>query len=279
MLDIVKSTGEREPFSRGKLCSSLKKAGAATEVANTVCSHVEQKIIPGASTTKVYREALRYLVKNHMEVAARYSLFRGIAELGPAGFLFEQYVEVILQQHGFKTARDIYVEGACISHEIDIIAMRGNSHYLLELKYHNQQGIKTHVPDVMYAYARLEDIVQVENKKEGGKNRHMMWLITNTKFTDTAIKYAKCKGIRLSGWNNMSGEADFSLETMIVSKGLYPVTVLPSMNSQLLAELAQRKIILAQDLIPYEVKDLVKLGISELVAKRLVVEVSGLFKS
>lgn len=276
MLEVVKISGEREPFNRNKLCSSLKKAGASHAFANTICTQVEKRIVPGASTTRVYREALRSLVKNNIEIAARYSLFRGIAALGPAGFLFEQYVETILQSHGFTTKRDVYVQGMCIKHEVDIVAIKDNEHYILELKYHNQQGIKTHVPTVMYAYARLDDITRGENKRERNKHHHAMWLITNTKFTDTAITYAKCKQIRLTGWTYPKGN---SLEEMIISKKMYPVTVLPSINSNLLTVLAQKGIILAQDLATYSVNDLKRFGVDEKQALKIINEVAGLFNT
>ena len=36
MVDIVKSTGGKEPFSEEKLCTSLKRAGAPEDVANAI---------------------------------------------------------------------------------------------------------------------------------------------------------------------------------------------------------------------------------------------------
>jgi hypothetical protein len=274
MLDVVKATGEKEPFNRGKFCTSLQKAGAPTDVANAVCKHVEEKITPGISTSKLYREALRYLVKSNAEVAARYSLYRGVASLGPAGYVFEQYIETILQANGFRTMRDVYVQGACIKHEIDVVAIKGNEHYFVEMKYHNEPGIRTHAPAVLYAWARLEDIAQFENKKEGGGNKHFMWLITNTKFTDTAINYAKCKHLRICGWNYPQTG---NLEEMIISKKMYPVTVLPSVTKYMLPELVKRNVILAQDLITYSIDDLKKFGLNDMQARKVAEEVRGLF--
>lgn len=274
-MDIIKSTGEQEAFSKDKFCVSLKQAGTPEALADKICNRIGNKITPGVSTTKIFREALRYLVKDNIQVAARYSLRRGIAALGPAGFIFEQYVEVILQAYGFETKRDQIMYGACAPHEIDLIAMKDNIHYLLELKYHNESGIKTHIEVVMYADARLMDIAKVENKKEKGQFQHRMWLITNTKFTDTAIMYAKCKNIKLSGWDYPYHD---SLENMIVDKNLYPVTVLPSVTPQFLATLAEKKIVLAQDLLTYSVLDLIALGLPEDKALKVFNEVKGLMK-
>lgn len=274
MVDIKKSSGQSEPFNRQKLCVSLEKAGAPRNIAQSICKHVEQKITPNISTHRIFRSALRELIKTDRDVAARYSMHRGIAALGPAGFVFEQYVEAILQAYGYRTKRNTLMKGACITHEIDVMAMKDNVHYLLELKYHNEQGIKTHVPVVMYADARLEDIAKVENRKEKGKYEHRMWLITNTKFTDTAITYAKCKRIKLTGWNYPHDE---SLEDMIANKKLYPVTILPSISSEILSVLAQKQIILAQDLATYDINDLMALGMNRETATKVQTEVRGLF--
>lgn len=274
MVDVKKSSGRQEPFNRQKLCISLENAGAPHDIAQSICRNIEQKITPNISTHRIFRSALRELIKTNRDVAARYSIHRGIAALGPAGFFFEQYVEAILQAYGYKTKRDTIMKGACISHEIDLTATRDNVHYLFELKYHNEQGIKTHVPVVMYADARLQDISKIENKKEKNRYEHRMWLVTNTKFTDTAITYAKCKHIKLTGWNYPKNE---SLEDLIANKKLYPVTILPSISSDILTILAEKKIILAQDLATYDINDLISLGMNETTAHKIQEEVRGLF--
>ena len=101
-----------------------------------------------------------------------------------------------------------------------------------------------------------------------------MWVVTNTKFTDAAIQYAKCRGIRLTGWNYPRGE---SMEDIIADKKLYPVTVLPSLPKLLLPILAKKNIILAQDLLTYTAADMVKsFGTTQDVADQLVKEVQGI---
>ena len=216
-------------------------------------------------------------MKTDLDIAARYSLRRGLEELGPAGFIFEQYLETILQSYGFATKRDIMIRGKCISHEIDVIAGQGSKRFLIEAKYHNDSSIKTHVDVIMYADARLIDIVKAEPEKEQTDYENTMWVVTNTKFTDQSIKYAQCRGIRLTGWNHPRGA---SLEDVISQKKLYPVTVLPSLPKLVLPELVKRNIILAQDLLTYEKHDLISnFGVTEEIAEQLVREVSGLMSS
>jgi hypothetical protein len=273
-MEIIKIDGVKEKFSPAKLCLSIRKAGAPRDVADSVCKIVEDKINPNDSTNVIFRKALKYLVKESPEVAARYSLRRGLEALGPAGFIFEQYFETVLQAYDFTTKRDVILRGKCVSHEIDVIASHATKRFLVEAKYHNVPGIKTHVDVVMYGDARLIDIVAAESAKNKKEYEYAMWIVTNTKFTDAAIQYAKCRGIRLTGWNYPRGA---SLEDIIADKKLYPVTVLPSLPSALLPSLAKKNIILAQDLLTYEAADLIRMfGVAETVADSIVREVAAI---
>ena len=273
-MEVTKIGGDKEQFSQAKLCLSLRKAGAPRDVADSICKSVTTKVTPDSSTTAIFRKALKYLVRNDMNVAARYSLRRGVEALGPAGFIFEQYFETVLQAYGFTTKRDVMLKGKCVPHEIDVIASAGSKRFLVEAKYHNDPAIKTHVDVIMYADARLIDIVQNETVANQKKYEYAMWVVTNTKFTDAAIQYAKCRGIRLTGWNYPRGE---SLEDVIADKKLYPVTVLPSLPKLQLPILAKKNIILAQDLLTYSASDMVKaFGITKDVAEQLVKETQGI---
>lgn len=270
-MDITKESGNKETFKRDKLCDSLEKAGASSSVVNTVCLKIEKDIKEGTTTEELFKRASRYLSEENVQVAARYSLRRGIAALGPAGFLFEQYVERILNAYGYTTKRNIFLRGVCVEHEVDVTAHKGKDHFLVEVKYHNRGGIKTDVTVAMYADARLADIVPTQEKKEiGWGTRHNMWLITNTKFTTTAIQYGKCKDIKMTGWSYPRRE---SLEDLIVRKNLYPVTTLPSVAGGNLAAFAQTGIMLVGDIAEYTPDALArKVGFKRSYAEQIVSE-------
>jgi hypothetical protein len=271
---VTKASGVQEDFHKNKFCDSLEKAGAPKPIIDEICEKVSQEILAGESTTEIFRRASEYLARQNPEAAARYSLKRGIAELGPAGFIFEHFVEVVLQSLDYSTQRNQIMQGGCVPHEIDVLAKKDGIHCLIEAKYHNSKGIKTHVDVVMYAYARLQDIEDKKNKEESEKNKHQMWLFTNTKFTRQAIKYAKCKNIRLTGWDYPHGE---SLEELISRNALYPVSVLPSVDKHLLEIFAKFDMMLARDLAPYKVADLTKkFGIDEKSAEKVIKEAYAL---
>ncbi len=270
-MEVVKLDGAKEAFSPAKLCLSMRKAGAPRDLAHKISMPVYTKDNPNDSTTAIFRKALKHLMKESPDVAARYSLRRGLEALGPAGFIFEQYFETVLQAYDFRTNRNVIMQGACVTHEIDVIAESGSKRFLIEAKYHREPGMRTHVDVVMYADARLADIVRHEPEHTRKAYEYGMWLVTNTKFTETAIKYAQCRGIRLTGWNHPRGA---SLEDVIADKKLYPVTILPSLPADVLPKLAARNIMLAQDLLTFAPQDLVRsFGLSREVAEKVVAEV------
>ena len=276
-MKVKKYSGEQESFNPDKLCNSLLSAGVSHKKAEEVCAIVQTKLKPGDSTTKVFRAALRALVKDDIEASARYGLHRAVDSLGPAGFLFEQYIEALLQAYGYTTKQGTMMKGECATHEIDVYAEKGGFKYLVEAKYRNRHSIKTHIDQVMYADARLMDIQRRAVKQNRNPNEYTMWVITNTRFTSNAIKYAKCRGVKLVSWNYPRREGN--LEQMIIRKKMYPITVLPSLSETARNSFAEHNMILAQDLIPYSVNDLVKIiGISKIAAGKLLREAHAIIK-
>lgn len=274
-MEIIKSDGATQPFNPKKLCDSIKRAGAPNQVADSICEMVSQKVKPGITSSNIFRDSLRHLVKEDLDIAVRYSLKRGINTLGPAGFLFEQYVEAILRAYGYKTRRNIMMKGKGVIHEVDVVAEKNGQTFLIEAKYRNEEGIRTHIDEVMYAESRVRDINNLDQNKKKNK-QYIPWLITNTKFTDTSIRYAKAYNLDLTGWTYPKGK---SLEDLITEKKIYPVTVIPSMTKNALEEIAKRGLILAQDLLPYSAEDLaLEFNINPYKAKAIFNEVQELVK-
>jgi len=192
--------------------------------------------------------------------------------------LFEQYVEIILQTYGYQTKRDVMMRGACVDHEVDVSARKDGAHYIVEAKYRNEPGIKTHIDVVMYGDARMADIARFEESagREKDIQSHKLWLFTNTKFTEKAITYAKCRDIMLTGWNYPAGK---SLENLILDKKIYPVTVLPSIGRFSLERFAEKGLLLARDLLPYSAQDFNReFGLSVKDAEKISAEISRLLK-
>ena len=267
-MDIVKASGEKQTFSHEKFCQSVRRAGAPARVVERVCGLVEKEIRQNISTEQIAKKTAKYLEKESILLAAQYRLKGAIMELGPAGFFFEEYVAAILREYGYATKVGQQVRGHCLSHEIDILAEKDSKHYIIELKYHNRRGLKTDVQVAMYTYARFLDIQAAHREYES--KTHQAWVITNTKFTRNAIKYASCMHMNMTGWRYPRKE---SLEQLITKKELYPITVLPSANQYVREQFASQKLMFVRDVLAFSVKDLQKkFGLNSGIAKRLLKE-------
>jgi hypothetical protein len=243
---VIKSSGMSEVFDKQKLADSLMRSGAPPEVAMDIADKVEKKISPLADTKTIYRMAKKYLRRYNKASGIKYSLKKALYALGPAGYHFEQYVARILRGHGYSAETNLMMEGFCVNHEVDVLGSREDEHFVIECKYHGTAGKPTDVKIALYVHSRFEDIRKAcELKKGHGAKVHKGWLITNTRCTSDAIKYGECTGLMITSWKYPAAE---SLEKMIETKKLYPVTILPSASKRHLAALFKNEFILARDI-------------------------------
>jgi hypothetical protein len=243
---ITKLDGESEPFEPRKLYESLLRAGASDSEAHDIVSLIEKKVTEGMTTTNIYRYALRLLRKmSRAPVAARYSLRRAVLDLGPSGYPFEQLLGEMFRLKGYNTTVGTTLQGRCISHEVDIVARKERELILVEAKFHNAQGFKTDVKVAMYVYARMIDLR--DNHYDGlcpTGGTCSSWLVTNTKFTENAIKYGKCTGMRLIGWGYPN---EGNLQNLIEETKLHPLSCLTTLTQKERESMYQRGYVLCKD--------------------------------
>ena len=242
---IVKANGRSEEFSDKKLVDSLTRAGASQDVCDKISRHITGEIKDGMTTSAIYKHAFDLLHKFESPVVARYSLKRAIAELGPSGFPFEKFVAEIFKAKGFETLTDQIVNGACVDHEMDVVAWNENRLVMAEAKFHNELGLKSDLKVALYVKARFEDLMGQEFNY--GKKRKLDegLLITNTNFTEKAIQYSKCAGVRLIGWNYPDVG---NLHDMIEDVGLHPITCIPSLSTVEKKLLMEKGVILCRNI-------------------------------
>ena len=273
-IKVKKNNGQKELFQVEKLRQSIHNIGVSEDMANQVCNLVAEHISAGKRTTENIFAITRDLIAQvDPGKAAIYALERGLSALGPSGFLFEQYVAAILVDLDYKVQTNVYLEGEGVTHEIDIFAEKGNVVYVIEAKYRNEFKSKTHINQVMYADARLQDIKR-QARKTGDTREYYVWLVTNTKFTDNAINYVYHREMQLMGW-------DFpkyiNLMKVAYEKKLFPVTVLPSINKKALKQLSMKNIVLVKDLVDFDeymMRDMFNLSLT--LSKKLTTEVQEL---
>ncbi len=265
---ILKTDGTKEEFKSSKLENSLAKAGASSEVKKKIVHHIAKEIEDGMSTTAIYHHAFELLHKFERPVAGRYSLKRAIIDLGPSGFPFEKFVAEIFKTKGFETLNDQVVEGTCASHEIDVVAGNENKLIMAEAKFHNELGLKSDLKVALYVKARYDDLKDKEFNY--GKRRKLDegLLMTNTNFTDKAIGYSKCAGVRLVGWNYPETG---NLHDIIEDAGLHPITCLTSFSANEKRVLMEKGVVLCRSVRDGGEK-LSGLGLSADVLSRAVEE-------
>ncbi len=243
---ITKASGEKEPFSTEKLRQSLHRAGAGEEAAERIAAEVQQMLYPGISTKKIYRKAFSLLKKNSAHAAARYKLKKAIMELGPSGFPFEKFVGEILKEEGYRVQVGQMVQGHCVQHEVDVIAEKDSRHFMIECKFHNDQGRKCDVKNPLYIHSRFQDVEKAWRQQPGhGQKFHQGWLVTNTRFTTDAIQYGTCAGLNLVSWNHPRKD---SLKERISRLGLHPLTCLATLTKKEKQFLLDKGIVLCKEL-------------------------------
>lgn len=282
-LYITKETGEIEKFDFKKLEESLIRSGAvqttADKIARTIMDDLKDGVCDpdseqGAVCTihQIYHKAFDMLKETSRAVAARYSLRRSLMEFGPTGFPFEEYVASIFKAKGFETITGQMVFGGCVPHEVDVIAWNKEKLIMAEVKYHNDHTGKSDLKTALYIKARYDDLK--DNLFTYGnfppRKIDEWYLITNTKFTETAVTYAKCKGLKLISW--MYPE-NGNLLDMIEETKLHPITCLTTLTPNEKRDLLSRDIVICKTI--YEKRQLLKdLGYSDAKIFKVMEEIS-----
>ena len=237
---ITNSEGQSIKFSEDRLRSSLMKAGASLFFANEITEEIKRELKNGLPKYQIFQHAFKLLKKKEKLSAARYKLKQGILELGPAGFAFEQFIAELFKSKGYHVKVGQYVEGKCVSHEIDIIASNNQETILIECKYHNRLDLKCDVKVPLYIHSRFNDI-----KNKGFYKDFKGYIFTNTSFSDDARSYAICSDINIVDWNS---DKKNSLKDMIYENDLFPITCLLSISKEEKAIFLNQNIVLVKQL-------------------------------
>jgi hypothetical protein len=270
---IIKANGEREIFDYKKLEASLKKIGTEDSVVAQILEEISKELHEGITTREIYKKAYSILRKKQKTVSLRYSLKKAVAELGPTGFPFEKYVAEIFKSNGYETETGVIVKGKCVEHEIDVVAWKDEELIMVEAKFHTDYNLKSDLKIVLYVKARYDDLYG--NKYVfGGKERELTegWIVTNTKFSSTAIQYDQCQpALKLVGWNYPFGN---NLHNMIERAELIPVTALTSINTTEKNMFLARGVVLSKSLLN---EDLLKeVNFDDKKIKSIITEVNSL---
>lgn len=268
-IKITKASGEVVNFDESKLRQSLERANASKDVIDQISEEINSLLYGGITTKEIFKKAFSLLRKRERPSAARYKLKNAIMELGPTGFPFEKFVGKILEHEGYKTQVGVIVQGNCVQHEVDVIAQKGNSHLMIECKYHSDQGRFCNVKIPLYIHSRFLDVERKWKQQKGHETKlHQGGLYTNTRFTTDALQYGKCVGLLLTSWDYPRGNG---LKDRIDKAGLHPLTALTTLTKAEKIKLLEMGVVLCKEL--YNKPELLKqVGIDKKRHKKILKE-------
>ena len=239
MVTVIKANGAREPFDEGKVIRSIQRAGIPLGLQEKVLNHIKEKLHENIRTGEIYHHITEYLQKSDAPYSkSRYSLKESIMLLGPSGYPFEDYVAKILEHRDYETTLRQVILGNCVTHEVDIIGIKGNKKSMIEVKFHNNPGTRTEIQVSLYTKSRFEDVAKRHNFQDA-------WIVTNTKVTSDAIAFAECSGMKILSWSYPEGE---SLRDMIEEARLHPITSLTTLSHTNKQYLLNNHIVICRDI-------------------------------
>lgn len=271
-IQITKSTGEKAAFSLEKLRNSLRRSGAGDALVSSIIEQIGSELYPGISTRELYNRAYALLRKGKGIFASKYKLKKALYELGPTGFPFERFIAQILYHTGYSIKVGEIIDGHCVSHEVDVFAIKDGKAIVAECKFHSDASKKCNVQVPLYIHSRYQDI-----KKRWDENGQELpltkgWVVTNTQFTLDAIAYGRCAGLYLLSWDHPLNNG---LKDRIDRLGLYPLTVSSLLTAKEKAYLLGRDVVLLKQL--YKNKYILdQMGASEERKRRILREAKTL---
>lgn len=144
---------------------------------------------------------------------------------------------------------------------------------MIECKFHNLAGTKSDVKIPMYIHSRFKDVETVRlNDKEIKTRFHQGWVVTNTRFTDDAIRFGTCMHMHLIGWDF---PANGSLKDLTDVFELYPLTCLTTLTNAEKQHLLEQNLVLCKELLSNEPL-LLKAGIKRYRMDGILEEVRSL---
>jgi hypothetical protein len=203
--------------------------------ADAIIEKLRHQLYDGISTEEIYRKLNMML---DAERKVKFGLKKAIMNLGPDGYAFETFTARIFESLGYETKIRQIIQGQCVQHEVDVVLMKDGHKETIECKFHNSQGIKCSIQTALYTFGRFLDLQNIENLER-------VWLVTNTRFSNDVVQYAKCMNIGLLGWRYPEEK---SLEDLIEEHRLYPITAMDLKRSDV-KELLCHDFVLASDLV------------------------------
>jgi len=251
---VTKANGYKQPFDRAKVVQTCLRMGATPQIANQIADKVENKLYEEIPTREILQMIFRYMRKHKPEIKNLFDLKKGISimESKPE---FELYVQKLLTYIGYEVGPSRILRGKCGEHEVDAIAKKDEITYFVEAKHHSSYHSLTGLDESRIAYAILEDTNEgyLEGSTDLKVDRAM--IVTNTRYSDHAIKYGTCKNILQVGWSMLQTPG---LRDIIKEYSMYPLSCLRELRKETRRKFVNAGIVLIGQVLELDEEELSK---------------------
>jgi hypothetical protein len=168
---------------------------------------------------------------------------------------FEVFVQALLVHQGFDVKPNQILRGKCVEHEVDAIARKDGVTYFVEAKHHLNYHSPTGLDENRIARAVLEDVTEGFVLHIGNLKIERAMIVTNTRYSEQAIQYGRCRNILQIGW---SSPENLGLQNIIFEEKLYPLSCLRGLSGDIRMKLVEAGIVLIGQLLAKNLYELAR---------------------
>ncbi len=185
------------------------------------------------------------MVKHKPAVKHLFDLKYGISLMQPKPE-FEVFVRVVLAHSGSQVKPNMILKGLCGEHEVDAIAVKDGLTYLVEAKHHGNYHALTGLDESRIARAIIEDVTEGYRSGATEIKIDRAIIVTNTKYSEHAVNYGRCRDILQVGWASPEG---FRLRDIVERHKLIPLSCLRGISTETRTRLVEAGIVLIKQLL------------------------------
>ena len=250
-----------------KIIKTSMRIGADRNISEKIVDKIEEKLYDGISTKNILQSIFKFLSVYKPTTKHLLDLKKGLSMMDSKPE-FERFVQILLRENGYEVTPNQMIRGKCVEYEVDAIAKKDDVTYIVEAKHHSKYHIPTGLDETRIARAVFEDITEGFDLGLNNLNVNNAMIVTNTKFSEHARRYGKCRNIQQIGWSRPQYK---SLQDIIEKYILHPYTCLKGLDKDLKRKLVDEGILLMKQLSQEKPEKLAnKIGVSTSKLKNII---------
>src|SRR5689334_22564871 len=111
---VTKVDGTKEIYNEEKIRTSATRVGVPKDIQAEMLDHIRGRLYDGITTSEIFSMIKEFLHTSSVPyLAMKYNLKEALAQLGPSGYPFEQYLALLLSEVGYTATTNQTIAGAC----------------------------------------------------------------------------------------------------------------------------------------------------------------------